>query len=857
MQLAQPGWPLFHQRDKPLEPTEQVHQHRPPLRHRTEQSGERGAANLRGQRIEPAIPIGHAGPADVEPDAGHDGQPGRGRRAGHQLSQHAGEFGLASGGRRAADHHVVGPAQPYRLHAEVRRCLHGGQTERRGYERPPLDRRRRHQQHRHEQIRAGWREPAPVEPPPAGALVVSYPHEWPDLTGHGPRRQVGVGGAGFGDPFDTVETARFASTGGDAYRTDPRWFAYRSGFGHGPDNTGRWRAGGYCRRPYVARTRTERTGEPAGRNGQRVFAKVLIANRGEIAVRVIRACQELGIKTVAVYSELDRNALHVRLADEAYALGGQTAAESYLNTAAILDAIERSGAEAVHPGYGFFSENADFCRAITEKGVAFIGPPPPAIETMGDKISARKAAEAVGVMGVPGTTEFITSPDQVLAFGKEHGYPIAIKAAYGGGGRGMKVVPDQASIDEAIESAQRESKAYFGRDEIYMERYLTKPRHVEVQVLADSHGNCVYLGTRDCSAQRRHQKLVEEAPAAGIDPAILKAMGEAAVKVALGCGYVNAGTAEFLYEDGGFHFLEMNTRLQVEHPATEVVTRLDLVELQLRVAAGEKLPFKQKDVNILGHGIEIRINAEDPTAGKFLPSPGKITKLRVATGFGVRWDGGYEAGDEISQYYDNLVGKLIVWGKDRPTAIARAIRALRETEVEGVATTIPADLAILEHPDFAALEHSTKWVENALDLSGIGAPGAPAAETEPDAAPKVKRETTVEVNGKRFSVTMWVPESAGVAAAPAAAGGGGRSRRTGGGGGAGPASGDVTVPMQGTIIKVLVAVGDEVEAGQAVCVLEAMKMENNIAAGKAGRVKEVRVKPGDTVGSGDIVVVIE
>ena len=589
-----------------------------------------------------------------------------------------------------------------------------------------------------------------------------------------------------------------------------------------------------------------------------MFSKVLIANRGEIAVRVIRACRELGIKTVAVYSELDRETLHVRLADEAYALGGQTAAESYLNTAAILDAITRSGAEAVHPGYGFFSENADFARAITEMGVAFIGPPPAAIEIMGDKISARKAAEAAGVFGVPGTTEFITSPDDVVAFGAEHGYPIAIKAAYGGGGRGMKVVLDEAAIAECIESAQREAKNYFGRDEIYMERYLKKPRHVEVQLLADQHGNCIYLATRDCSAQRRHQKLIEEAPAADIDPATLAAMGEAAVKVAKGCGYVNAGTAEFLYEDGGFFFLEMNTRLQVEHPATELVTFIDLVEMQLRVAFGEVLPLTQDQVTVTGHAIEIRINAEDPAGGKFLPSPGKITKLRPAAGFGVRWDGGYEAGDEISQYYDNLVGKLIVWGKDRPTAIARAIRALEETEIEGVATTIPADLAILRHPDFAAFTHSTQWVVDVLDLSGVSAAaGAAPAPTEEDTTPKIRRDTVVEVNGKRFSVSMWVPESAGVVMAGGSSGAPRAKRSGGSGGGGGAASGEVAAPMQGTIIKVLVAVGDAVEAGQAVCVLEAMKMENNVTADKAGTVKEVRVAPGDTVGSGDIVVVIE
>ncbi len=581
-----------------------------------------------------------------------------------------------------------------------------------------------------------------------------------------------------------------------------------------------------------------------------MFTKVLVANRGEIAVRVIRACKELGITTVAVYSELDRNALHVRLADEAYALGGQTAAESYLNTEAILDAIERSGAEAVHPGYGFFSENADFARAITDRGVAFVGPPPEAIEVMGDKISARKAAEDVGVSGVPGTTEFVTDVSEILAFGESYGYPIAIKAAYGGGGRGMKVVASADEAASAMESAQREALAYFARDEIYMERYLTKPRHVEVQVIADQHGNCVYLGTRDCSAQRRHQKLVEEAPAADIDPAILAAMGEAGVTVAQGCGYTNAGTIEFLYEDGEFFYLEMNTRLQVEHPVTELVTGVDLVELQLRVASGEVLPFSQDDVEITGHAIEIRINAEDPAEGAFLPSPGPITKLRTPSGFGTRWDGGYEAGDEISQYYDNLVGKLVCWGSDRSRAIARTIRALEELEIEGVATTVPADLAILRHEDFAANAHSTKWVEEVLDLTGVA--GATGAAPESD-EPLMKREVDVEVNGKKFAVSMWVPEAAAVAS-----GGAAKPRRSAGStsGGAGAGNGKVAVPMQGTIVKVSVAVGDTVDAGDTLVVLEAMKMENNIAADIAGTVAEINVEEGASVGGGDVVVVI-
>jgi len=585
-----------------------------------------------------------------------------------------------------------------------------------------------------------------------------------------------------------------------------------------------------------------------------VLTKVLVANRGEIAVRVIRACREMGIATVAVYSELDRNALHVRMADEAHALGGQTAAESYLNTGAILGIIERTGADGVHPGYGFFSENADFARAITARGVAFIGPNPEAIEIMGDKISARQAAERVGVHGVPGTTELITDPAQVRAFGAEHGYPVAIKAAYGGGGRGMKVVADESLVEEAIESAQREALSYFGRDEIYMERYLEKPRHVEVQVLADGHGNCVYLGTRDCSAQRRHQKLIEEAPAAGIDPEILTAMGEAAVKVARGCDYVNAGTVEFLYEDGEFYYLEMNTRLQVEHPATEMVTGIDLVEQQIKIASGEPLPFAQDDIEVSGHAIEVRINAEDPAEGAFLPSPGPITGLQAPGGYGTRWDGGYEAGDEISQFYDNLVGKLICWGRDRPTAIARTLRTLGELEVSGVATTIGADIAILSHPDFAALDHSTKWVEETLDLTGVKS--APAADSPPsDAEPLVQRDIDVEVNGQRYAVRMWVPETAPTAVASAGAK---RPRRAAGGrsGGSG-GSGDVVVPMQGTIVKVMVAEGDTVEAGDPIVVLEAMKMENNVCAEKSGTITEIRVAEGDAVGGGDVVAVIE
>jgi acetyl-CoA/propionyl-CoA carboxylase biotin carboxyl carrier protein len=588
-----------------------------------------------------------------------------------------------------------------------------------------------------------------------------------------------------------------------------------------------------------------------------VLKKILIANRGEIAVRVIRAAREMGIQTVAVYSELDRNALHVRLADEAYALGGQTAAESYLNTEAILDAIKKSGADGVHPGYGFFSENADFAQAITDLGVEFIGPPPAAIIEMGDKVSSRIAAQRGGAPIVPGTTEFATSAKEIEDFGTQFGFPVAIKAAFGGGGRGMKVVHAAADVQEAMDSAQREAKAFFGRDEVYVEKYLTWPRHIEVQLVGDKHGNVVWVSTRDCSAQRRHQKLIEEAPAAALPDGVEEAMGEAAVKAAKAVGYYNAGTVEFIYQDGEFFFLEMNTRLQVEHPVTEVITGIDLVEWQIRVASGEKLPMTQAEVAAQrrGHAIEIRINAENPAGGKFLPSPGTITKLVTADGFGIRFDGGYESGDTVSQYYDNLVGKLIVWGKDRDVAIARTIRALNEMVVEGVHTTIPADIAILEHPDFKAFKHSTKWVEERLDLSGVGG-SAPAATGE-EAEALVERKTTVEVNGKRFNVKMWVPEGQMVSAGPAKAKKATRASASGGGAAGGSGSGEVVVPMQGTIVKVLVEVGQEVEAGQAVVVLEAMKMENQIQAEKSGKVKEIKVAAGDTVGSGDVVVVIE
>ena len=560
----------------------------------------------------------------------------------------------------------------------------------------------------------------------------------------------------------------------------------------------------------------------------------------------------MGIGTVAVYSDLDRDALHVRLADEAYALGGSTAQESYLNTEAILNAIEQSGADAVHPGYGFFSENTDFARAITAKGVTFIGPPPEAIEVMGDKISSRIAAEKAGVAGVPGRSEPLKSAKEVIAFGNKVGWPVAIKAAFGGGGRGMKVVKSPEEAAAALESAQREALSYFGRDECYVERYLTWPRHIEMQILADTHGNTLWLGERDCSCQRRHQKLIEESPAAEFPDEVRQAMGAAAVKVSEACGYFNAGTVEFLYQDGEFFFLEMNTRLQVEHPVTELVTGLDLVAWQLKIAAGEEIPFAQSDVRRLGHSIEVRINAEDPSGGRFTPSPGTLTRFAQPSGPGVRLDAGYESGDTVSQYYDNLIAKLVVWAEDREGARRRMLRALEETIIEGVATTIPAAQAILSHPDFANGIHSTKWVEETLDLSGLVVTIDPPQE-EGDA--KVLRTVTTEVAGRRYDVKVWMPESSGGGSAPRS---GSPTRRRGSSGSVSAAlTGSVTVPMQGTIVKVLVAVGDTVEAGETICVLEAMKMENAINASAGGTVTEIKVSAGDSVTGGDVIAMIE
>ncbi len=588
-----------------------------------------------------------------------------------------------------------------------------------------------------------------------------------------------------------------------------------------------------------------------------MFRKVLIANRAEIAVRVIRACRELGIATVAVYSDLDRRSLHVRLADEAYALGGVTAAESYLNTDSILDAISRSGADAVHPGYGFFSENADFARAITDRGVTFVGPPPEAIDLMGDKLSSRTTALAAGVPVVPGSDGSVTTASEVVAFGDTHGWPVAIKAAYGGGGRGMRVVEGPESATSALEAARREGHAYFGRDEVYLERYLDWPRHIEMQIFADRHGHVVWMGERDCSAQRRHQKLIEETPAPGLPEAVRQAMGESAVAVARACGYVNAGTVEYLYQDGEYFFLEMNTRLQVEHTVTELACGLDMVAEQLRVAAGEPLSFTQDSLVRRGHAIECRINAEDPAGGRFLPSPGTLTRFSRPGGFGVRIDAGYGEGDAISQHYDNLIAKYLTWGQDREEARRRMLRVLRESAIEGVTTNMAAHLRVLEHPDFVAGVHSTRWVEDRLDFSDIPPGPLAAGGAAGGGPPMTARPVDVEVEGRRYEVRVWLPEVAGgggAAPAPAPA-----PRRPSSAAAAAPAAGGgrVVAPMQGTIVEVLVTVGETVAVGQGVCLLEAMKMENLVVADRAGRVAEVRVVPGDNVGAGDVLAVIE
>jgi len=591
--------------------------------------------------------------------------------------------------------------------------------------------------------------------------------------------------------------------------------------------------------------------------------KVLIANRGEIAVRVARACRDAGIASVAVYAEPDRDALHVRVADEAFALGGETPAESYLDMAKVLKAAADSGADAVHPGYGFLSENSDFAQAVLDAGLTWIGPPPHAIRELGDKVSARHIAQRAGAPLVPGTKDPVSGTDEVVAFAKEHGLPIAIKAAFGGGGRGLKVARTLEEVPELYESAVREAVAAFGRGECFVERYLDRPRHVETQCLADTHGNVVVVSTRDCSLQRRHQKLVEEAPAPYLTPEQTAELYRASKAILSEAGYVGAGTCEFLVgEDGTISFLEVNTRLQVEHPVSEEVTGLDLVREMFRIADGEELGYDDPEVR--GHSFEFRINGEDP-GRNFLPAPGTVSTFTPPTGPGVRLDAGVESGSVIGAAWDSLLAKLIVTGASREQALQRAARALAEFDVAGMATVLPFHRVVVRDPAFAPevtgakgepFRVHTRWIETefANELAPYAGSGAPAETDEDEGA----RETVVvEVGGKRLEVSL--PSSLGVPAGPAPAGGAGKKpKRKAAKKSASAASGDALAsPMQGTIVKVAVEEGQRVEEGELVVVLEAMKMEQPLNAHRSGTVKDLHAEIGATISSGSVICEIK
>jgi acetyl-CoA/propionyl-CoA carboxylase, biotin carboxylase, biotin carboxyl carrier protein len=610
---------------------------------------------------------------------------------------------------------------------------------------------------------------------------------------------------------------------------------------------------------------------PAGDPPTRDFCTVLVANRGEIAVRVLRACRELGLVGVAVHSEPDAGALHVREADRAIAIGGSRVTDSYLDAGKLLAAAREAGAEAVHPGYGLLSENADFARAVEAAGLVWIGPPADAIEQMGDKLAARRAVLAAGVEPVPGTTEPVRDPAEVAAFGDAHGWPVAIKAAAGGGGRGIRVVRARDEAAAALAAASREAEAAFGSGACYLERFFERPRHVEVQVLADAHGGIVHLGERDCSVQRRHQKLIEETPSPGLPAEIRERLLTWAVVVAKACGYVGAGTVELLWdpEAGGAWFLEMNTRLQVEHPITEAVTGVDVVAAQMRVAAGQPLDLGQEQVRFAGHAIECRINAEDPARG-FLPSPGTIGRLRWPGGPGVRVDAGYQSGDTVSPFYDDLLGKVVVWGRDRDEAIARMLAALEDLAVEGLPTTAPALALALAHDDFRAARHWTTWLEEAVDLGRLGRQQPPAAGAGPagvttpapgggpaagSAAPVAGEaaargpgaggqeavDFTVTVEGKVHPVRLYRHRPAGMAARAGSPAAGGR----------------VPSPLAGTLSRLEVAVGDHVAEGALLAVVEAMKMETPVRAPFAGTVREVPSPVGGPVAAGETIVLLE
>ncbi len=582
--------------------------------------------------------------------------------------------------------------------------------------------------------------------------------------------------------------------------------------------------------------------------------KVLIANRGEIAVRVARACRDAGLDSVAVYAEPDRDAVHVRLADEAYALGGSTAAESYLDFGKILDAAAKSGADAVHPGYGFLSENADFAQAVIDAGLTWIGPPPAAIRSLGDKVAARHIAQRAGAPLVAGTADPVSGSDEVVQFAKENGLPIAIKAAFGGGGRGLKVARDLEEIPELYDSAVREAVAAFGRGECFVERYLDNPRHVETQVLADQHGNAVVVSTRDCSLQRRHQKLVEEAPAPFLSDEQVTELYRASKAIVKEAGYFGAGTCEFLVgQDGTVSFLEVNTRLQVEHPVSEEVSGIDLVREQFRIADGEEIGYG--DPQLRGHSIEFRINGEDP-GRNFLPAPGVLTTWRPPSGPGIRVDAGFETGDVIGGNFDSLLAKLIVTGADRQQALDRSRRALAEFEVDGIATAITFDRVVVEDPAFAPADPDepftvhTRWIETDFDnqIPPYAGAGADIAE------PQERSTVVVEVGGKRLDVSIPADLAVGTGGGTKKA----AAKRARGKKSGGAASGDsVATPMQGTIVKVAVEEGQQVEAGALVVVLEAMKMEQPLNAHKAGTITGLTAETGTTVSTGTVLCEIK
>ena len=577
--------------------------------------------------------------------------------------------------------------------------------------------------------------------------------------------------------------------------------------------------------------------------------KVLIANRGEIAVRVIRACRDAGLDSVAVYADSDRDALHATLADEAYGLGGDTAAESYLRIDKLIDVARKADADAVHPGYGFLSENADFAQAVMDAGLTWIGPTPQAIRDLGDKVTARHIAQRAGAPLVPGTPDPVGNADEVIAFAVDHGLPVAIKAAFGGGGRGLKVARTMEEIPHLFESATREAVAAFGRGECFVERYLDKPRHVEAQVLADQHGNVIVVGTRDCSLQRRHQKLVEEAPAPFLTDEQVAKLYDSSKAILKEAGYVGAGTCEFLVgRDGTISFLEVNTRLQVEHPVSEEVTGLDLVREMFRIAAGEELGYDDPEVR--GHSIEFRINAEDG-GSNFMPAPGTLSRWHQPSGPGVRVDGGYDQGETIPGSFDSLVAKLIVTGRDRTQALERSRRALSEFVVDGMPTVIPFHQTVVDDPAYIGngekFDVYTTWIETDFD-NQLEPYGGESAETEDEGE---RQKVTVEVGGRRLEVVL----PAGLGGLAATGGGGAKKPKRSGGKKAGAAaSGDsVTSPMQGTIVKVVVEEGQEVAEGDAIVVIEAMKMEQPLKAHKDGTVTSLQAEVGQTVTNGAVI----